>query len=54
LDFDQANWFSNVLDFAIYLVEMSLLSTKVSHLGLELLRIEKAWGGKRPKKGDCI
>jgi hypothetical protein len=37
LDFDGANWFANVLDFAIYSVEMSLLSTKVCHLGLELL-----------------
>jgi hypothetical protein len=37
LGFDRAKSFNNVLDFAICLVNMSLLSTKTFHLELELL-----------------
>jgi ankyrin repeat protein len=37
LGFDREHYVANVLDFATYLVQMSLLSTKASHLGLDLL-----------------
>jgi hypothetical protein len=38
LGFERAKWFAKILDFATYLVHMSLLSTKAFHLGLDLLR----------------
>jgi hypothetical protein len=37
LGFEQAKWFAIVLNFAINLVQISLLSTKALCLGLDLL-----------------
>ena len=37
MGFERANWFAKYLDFATNLVQMSQLSTKAFHLGLDLL-----------------
>jgi hypothetical protein len=49
-DFDKDKWFANCLEFAIYFIEMSLLSTKAFHLGLDLL----SWCAGPKRNGGAL